>query len=118
MAAPVVQLRVPEDTLAAVDGARGDDTRSAWILALIERELLDDGAGREPAATSPTGPAASPLGAISNGESSPGTLCMGPGCWQRSTRRYGARRLPLCDGCKAALTGEPLPREIPAAAAA
>ena len=40
MAAPVVQLRVPEDMLAAVDGARGDGTRSAWILALIERELL------------------------------------------------------------------------------
>ena len=48
MAAPVVQLRVPEDMLAAVDGARGAGTRSAWILALIERELLDGDTGRGP----------------------------------------------------------------------
>ena len=39
MSAPVVQLRVPEDTLARLDGARGDDTRTAWILRLIDREL-------------------------------------------------------------------------------
>ena len=28
VAAPVVQVRIPEDMLAAVDGARGDGTRT------------------------------------------------------------------------------------------
>ncbi len=28
MAAPVVQVRIPEDMLAAVNGARGDGTRT------------------------------------------------------------------------------------------
>lgn len=57
MASPVVQLRIPADMLAAVDGARGEDNRSAWILSLIERQLLsgDDGGGT--AVTSPTCPA-------------------------------------------------------------
>jgi len=35
----VLQLRVPEDTLARGE-ARGDDTRSAWVLRLIDRELV------------------------------------------------------------------------------
>ena len=39
MAASVLQLRVPEDTLARIDSARGGDTRSAWVLRLIGREL-------------------------------------------------------------------------------
>ena len=39
MAAPVIQLRVPEDTLNRVDQARGDDTRSAWLQRLIDGEL-------------------------------------------------------------------------------
>ncbi len=38
MSGPVVQLRVPEDTLARLDGTRGEETRSAWILSLIDRE--------------------------------------------------------------------------------
>lgn len=116
MAAPVVQLRVPEDMLAAVDGARGDGTRSAWILALIKREFLDDG-GQGSADTPAGAAAASPLGATGTGEPSPGVVCMGPVCWQRSTRRYGTRRLPLCDGCKAALAGEPMQRPTTAALA-
>ncbi len=105
MAAPVVQLRIPEDTLAALDGAHGGDTRSAWILALIERELLDDGNERCTAVISPTSPATSPLGAIGPGKPSPGVVCMTPACWERSTRKYGLRRLPLCDACCAALEG-------------
>jgi hypothetical protein len=99
MASPVVQLRVPEDMLAAVDGTRGDGTRSAWILALIERELL----GKTPAPS----PAVSSLAAIPDGEPSPGVACAGPGCWQRNTSRYGLRRVPLCPACRAALQGQP-----------
>jgi hypothetical protein len=93
--------------LAAVDGMRGDESHSAWILALIERELL----GETPAPR----PAASSLAAIADGEPSPGIACAGYECWQRSTRRYGTRRLPLCDGCKAALTGQPIQRPATAA---
>lgn len=119
MAAPVVQLRVPEDTLAAVDGACGDGTRSAWILALIERELTGD-SEHGPAVTSPASPATSPLGAVSgigHGEPSPGVVCMGPGCWHRNTARYGLRQLPLCPADAAALEGYAYQREIPPGAA-
>ncbi len=110
MAAPVVQLRVPEDMLAVVDGARGDGTRSAWILALIERELL---------AESPTPVAGHPhpLAAIGDGEPSPGVVCMGPGCWQRDTSRFGLRRVPLCPACVSALRGETYQRQTPPGAA-
>jgi hypothetical protein len=38
---PVVQLRIPGETLAAIDAARGPDSRTAWVLALIERGLAD-----------------------------------------------------------------------------
>jgi hypothetical protein len=31
VAAPVLQLRVPEDTLNRIDIIRGTDTRSAWL---------------------------------------------------------------------------------------
>lgn len=48
VAAPVLQLRVPEDTLAR-DEARGEDTRSAWVLRLIGREP----AGQNPAPARP-----------------------------------------------------------------
>jgi hypothetical protein len=106
--AEVISARVGEDLLARVDGIRGDQSRGAWVAGLIERELTNGAAPTSRVAAIP---------GLGHGEPSPGTLCMGPGCWQRSTRRYGARRLPLCDGCKAALTGEPLHREIPAAAA-
>jgi hypothetical protein len=116
LAAPVLQLRVPEDTLARIDGARGEDTRSAWLLRLIDRELD----GQAPA--SATQPAAAPPApaspaALPDGEPSHGTLCMGPGCFQRDTRRYGLRRLPLCTACAAALQGQAYQREAPPGAA-
>jgi len=112
MAAPVVQVRIPEDMLAAVDGARGDGTRSAWILALIERELLDDAAA--------PGPAASPV-STSSGlvlvEPSPGVACMAPTCWERNTARYGLRRVPICPADAAALEGRVYQRQAPPGAA-
>jgi hypothetical protein len=51
------------------------------------------------------------------GEPSPGVVCMGPGCWQRDTRKYGLRSLPLCPACAAALRGEVYQRQIPPSAA-
>jgi hypothetical protein len=105
---PVVQLRVPKDTLARIDHARGDDTRSAWVLRLIDRELTGPQPALVPAGTAPiTSPA---------GEPCPGVACSGPGCWNRDTARYGLRRLVLCTAC-AALQGQTYKREIPESAA-
>lgn len=36
----------------------------------------------------------------------PHQQALGPGCFERSTARYGLRSLPLCRGCAAALRGE------------
>jgi hypothetical protein len=38
---------------------------------------------------------------------------MGPGCFQRDTRTYGLRKLPLCAACAAALQGHTYQRELP-----
>ena len=108
MASPVLQLRVPEDTLNRIDDVRGEDSRSAWLLAVIDRELTGDG---PPAVVPVAGGAADP------GVPSNGVLCMGPGCWQRDTRKYGLRKIPLCRACRMALDGEVHAREIPSAAA-
>jgi hypothetical protein len=109
---PVVQLRVPKATLARIDHARGDDTRSAWLQRLIDRELT----GQQAIATNPliTSP---PLAALPDGEPGHGAICMGPGCWERSTSKYGLRQLPLCPACRAALEGRTHQREIPPSAA-
>jgi hypothetical protein len=50
--------------------------------------------------------AATPLGAIGPGEPTPGTICMTPNCFQRDTRTYGLRNLPLCTACAHALQGQ------------
>jgi hypothetical protein len=115
VAAPVLQLRVPEDTLARLDDARGDDTRSAWMLRLIDRELYGQVAAAEsatPVSDSAVGPLALPAC-----EPSYGTACSGPGCWNRDTARYGLRHLPLCTACAAALQGKVHQREVPEGAA-
>jgi hypothetical protein len=75
----------------------------------------------EPASQATAEPASQPasasqgtaalLAAISPGELSPGTLCMGPGCFQRDTRTYGLRKLPLCTACAAALQCQTYQRE-------
>ena len=124
MTSPVLQLRVPEDTLARLDEARGDDTRSAWVLRLIGRELDGRAAAaenrealtdftaqnRHPRADSAAG--AGPL-VFPPGEPCPGVACSGPGCWNRDTARYGLRRLVLCTACAAALQGKIHKREMP-----
>ena len=61
--------------------------------------------------------AAAAIAATGTGEPSPGVVCMGPGCWQRDTRKYGLRSLPLCPACAAALQGRTHQREIPPSAA-
>jgi hypothetical protein len=45
------------------------------------------------------------VAALPDGEPTPGAVCMGPGCFQRDTRTYGLRKLPLCTACAAALQG-------------
>lgn len=52
MSAPVILVHVPEDTLARIDSIRGDDTRSAWLVRLIAREL----AGQQATQTATGGP--------------------------------------------------------------
>ena len=42
---------------------------------------------------------------------------MGPGCFQRDTRKYGLRELPLCTACAVALQGETYKRELASGAA-
>lgn len=113
MSAPVVQLRVPEDTLGRLDGARGEETRSAWILRLIDRELTGQTATAGPGSA----PASPSLGALTDGEPSPGAVCMGPGCFERNTSKFGLRRVPLCPACRAALEGRTYQRAIPPSAA-
>jgi hypothetical protein len=98
VSAPVVQLRVPEATLGRLDGARGEETRTAWILRLIDREFTGQ--------TTTTAAAGPSPGALGPDEPIPGVLCMGPGCWQRDTSKFGLRRPPLCPACAAALQGE------------
>lgn len=39
MASPVVQVRIPDPVLAAVDEARSDESRSQWILGAIGLRL-------------------------------------------------------------------------------
>jgi hypothetical protein len=112
---PVLQLRVPEDTLARLDDKSGEQTRSAWVLRLIDREL----AGPDPAAEPATAVADFPAGplVLPSGEPCPGVACSGPGCWNRDTARYGLRRLVLCTACASALQGQAYQR-VPSPGAA
>jgi hypothetical protein len=116
VAAPVLELRVPEDTLNRIDEVRGDTTRSAWLQHLIDRELNGQPVD-QPDATGLIAPAAPSLAAIGDGEPSPGAICATPSCWQKNTRKYGIRELPLCDVCKAALEGHEHKRQMPPGAA-
>ncbi len=99
------------DDLAAAVKASGTP-----LAELIRRGLTAGTAEVAPPAkntliTSPS------LAALPDGEPSHGALCMGPGCFQRDTRTYGLRKLPLCTACAAALQGQVYQRELPPGAA-
>ena len=57
------------------------------------------------------------LAALPDGEPGNGAVCMTPTCWQRDTRKYGLRSLPLCTACAAALQGQTYRRDTPPGAA-
>lgn len=105
----LVQVRVPNALLADVDQAADGETRTAWILAAIRSALADTGPDDSPAAA---GPSPAP-GVLVPGEPSPGVACSAPGCWERSTARYGTRRIPLCAADAAALAGHAYQRPRP-----
>ena len=96
----LVQLKIPAGLLEQIDQAAADTTRTAWLLDAARSALADSVPDDFP--SSPPGPV---VGAFAAGVPSPGALCMGPGCLQRDTVRYGIRRMPLCPACAAALTG-------------
>ena len=110
MAAGVlVQMKVPAGLLEQVDQAADGETRTAWILAAIRAALADTGPDDFPIGESfPPAP-----GALVPAEPSPGVACTAPGCWDRSTARYGLRRIPLCAADAAALTGATYRRPRP-----
>jgi hypothetical protein len=98
----------------AADLAAAVKTSGAPLAELIRRGLTaSTGETAQPA----PGPAAPSLAAIADGEPGPGAICMGPGCFQRDTRKYGLRSLLLCPACAAALQGRTYQREIPPSAA-
>src|SRR5690349_22572377 len=68
--------------------ASGDLTSNAQPASQPHPELTSHGkaAGHGTAAA---------IAASGTGEPSPGVVCMGPGCWERNTRKYGLRQLPL-----------------------
>lgn len=85
---PVVQLRVPEATLALIDEARGEQPRSGWFLALAEREFDDIGPD-QPVANGLMPGLPVTCEVPPGGIGSPGVACSWPECWVRDTRRYG-----------------------------
>ncbi len=86
------------------------------LAELIRRGLTAGTAEAAPSAKN-TLITSSPLAALPDGEPSSGSLCMGPGCFQRDTRKYGLRELPLCTACAAALQGQTYKRDLPPGAA-
>jgi hypothetical protein len=108
----------PAQARAKAEGA----SLGALMRAAVHRYASGDlTSNAEPASQPPVLPASQGTPALviamTDAEPSPGTLCMGPGCLERSTSRYGLRRMPLCPACRAALEGRTYQREIPAGAA-
>jgi hypothetical protein len=94
--------------------ASGDLTSNAEPASQPHPELTSHGQAASHPASQRAGTAITVTG---DGKPSPGIVCVGPGCWQRDTTRYGLRQLPLCPGCRAALEGRIYQREIPPSAA-
>jgi hypothetical protein len=98
-----------DDSLQAAVKASG-----VPLAELVRRGLAH---GTQPEAPATSSPSPGTGITVTGGEPSPGVVCMGPGCWQRDTSRYGLRRIPLCPACAAALQGQTYKRELPPGAA-
>ncbi len=120
MPAPQRTVRIEDDiwdpaqTRAKAEGA----SLGALMRAAVQRYATGDLTSNAEPASQPKPLAASKgtptlVTAMSPGEPSSGVLCMTPGCFQRDTRTYGLRKLPLCTACAAALQGHTYQREIP-----
>ena len=88
------------------------------MRAAVQRYASGDLTSSAEPASQPAAPAARQgtpalVTATGAGEPSPGVMCMGPGCLERNTSRYGLRRMPLCPACRAALEGRTHQRETP-----
>jgi hypothetical protein len=97
----VLQTRVVAEVASQVDALRGEQSRADWLRALVVSAAEPAAEVPEPVQRSHDATA----GGLADSVPSPGVVCMGPGCWQRDTRKYGLRNLPLCRSCAAALTG-------------
>ena len=109
-AGTMVQVRVPPDLLEQIDAAAEGTTRTAWLLDAARSALADSGRDDVPLAAGLPPPA---TGGLVPAEPSPGVACTAPGCWDRTTARYGLRRIPLCPADAAALTGRTYSRPRP-----
>jgi hypothetical protein len=100
----------------AADLAAAVKASGVPLAELVRRGLATGTAEVTPPAKDTLLTSPSPA-AIPAGEPSHGVLYMGPGCFQRDTRTYGLRELPLCTVCAAALQGQAYKREISPGAA-
>jgi hypothetical protein len=93
--------------------ADGDLTSQALPASQPAPDLTSHlkAASQPPASVTSQAAAAFPA-ALDTGRPSPGVLCMTPKCFQRDTRTYGLRDLPLCTACAHALAGETWQRPI------
>ncbi len=118
------EIRDPAQARAKAEGASLGALMRAAVQRYASGDLTSNAESASQATVEPasqSAPAsqgtAALLAAISPGELSHGTLCMGPGCFQRDARRYGLRQLPLCTAYAAALQGKTHKREPPPSAA-
>jgi hypothetical protein len=102
---PVLRLRVPEDTLARIDQASGDATRSAWVHRLIDRELT----GQQPA----TAPATAPAIALPPGEPYPARSAPDPAAGSATPPDTASAAWSCAPACAAALQGATYKRQPP-----
>jgi hypothetical protein len=101
------RLRVPEDALAGIDQARG--RQPLRLAPTPHRSRTQQPADHPSADRRPDHPP--------RRRTMSGTVCSGPGFWQRDIACYGLRHFVLCAACAAALQGHVHQREITEAVA-
>ena len=124
MPAPQRTARIEDDIWnPAQERAKAEGASLAALMrAAVQRYATGDLTSNAEPASQPPPRAASQgtpalVTAMSHGEPSSGVLCMTPTCWQRDTRKYGLRSLPLCQACAAAIQGQTYQRKPPPSAA-